>query len=311
MARVHRLRNEADSSRSTTCTLRNINNVRSKQVRLGKVTQYSHNSQCGRQGEQKETAHNSRKQTRYSYACSWESYIDGNIVSSTSHRFIQNFLAATAASKTEDSENSSNDSDDEQWQDLPGAEAGMHLVRDTLAGISKRSEDEGVKAMGRHARTIRMGRRLWESPPLEAHVQSLIEERFFDDGSFPPLKDVKAAVSAAKNPTEARPAPFRGKTLPSATLTTIAYGERLSTWLARVQVEDEAPTTEQMAVLQRVTERVLEEFRLEHEGLLLPKSHPERTKAEQPLLGFVHGAPGTGKSRVIRWVTRMFEEALG
>ena len=112
--------------------------------------------------------------SRYCYACSWESYIDGNIVSSTSHRYIQNLLAATTATKTEDSDNSSNDSDAEQWQNLPGAEAGMHLVRDTLAGMSTRSADEGVKAMGRHARTIRLGRSLWESPPLEAHVRSLI-----------------------------------------------------------------------------------------------------------------------------------------
>ena len=64
----------------------------------------------------------------------------------------------------------------------------------------------------------------------------------------------------------------------------------------RVQMEAEAPTTEQLAVLDRVAERVLEEFRVEHEGLSLAKSHPQRTKAEQPLLGFCHGSPGTGKS---------------
>ena len=45
--------------------------------------------------------------------------------------------------------------------------------------------------------------------------------------------------------------------------------------------------------------------------MFLAKAHPERTKAEAPLLGFCHGSPGTGKSRVIKWVTRMFVEALG
>ena len=55
--------------------------------------------------------------------------------------------------------------------------------------------------------------------------------------------------------------------MPSAALTTIAYGQRLSAWLDRVQKEDEAPTAEQLAVLYRVVERGLQEFRMEHEGL--------------------------------------------
>ena len=148
--------------------------------------------------------------------------------------------------------------------------------------------------MGRHARTIRLGRNLWESPPLETNVARLIHERFFDDGSFPPIKEVKTAVAQAKNPLEERPAPFAGKTLPTTSLSTIAYGQRLSAWLDRVKQEDEAPTAEQLAVFHRVSERVLQEFRLEHEGLLLPKALPERTKAEAPLLGFCHGSPGTG-----------------
>ena len=38
---------------------------------------------------------------RLSYAASWEAYLDGNVVSETSHRYILNLLAATAATKTE------------------------------------------------------------------------------------------------------------------------------------------------------------------------------------------------------------------
>ena len=47
---------------------------------------------------------------------------------------------------------------------------------------------------------------------------------------------------------------------------------------------------------------MLQEFRLEHEGL---------TKAGTPLLGFCHGSPGTANSLMIKWVPRMFVEALG
>ena len=104
----------------------------------------------------------------------------------------------------------------------------MDLVHQTLKGMCTKNAEEGMKAMGRHARTIRLGRTLWESAPLEPEVTSLMQERFFDDGTFPPLKEVKTAVAQAKNPLEERPAPFAGKTLPTTTFSTMAYGQRLA-----------------------------------------------------------------------------------
>ena len=91
----------------------------------------------------------------------------------------------------EDSENSSDDSDAEQWENLDVKAGSLELVRQTLQGMASRNAEEGLKAMGRHAKTIRLGRSLWESPPLEANVARLIEERFFD-GTFPPLKEPSA-----------------------------------------------------------------------------------------------------------------------
>ena len=69
------------------------------------------------------------------------------------------------------------------------------------------------------------------------------------------------AVALAKSPLEERPAPIQGKTLPSACLTTIASGERLAAWLQSVKLEEEAPTAEQLAILDRVAQQVLQEFR--------------------------------------------------
>ena len=134
----------------------------------------------------------------------------------------------------------------------------MDLVHQTLKGMCAKNTEEGMKAMGRHARTIRLGRTLWESAPLEPEITSLMQERFFDDGTFPPLKEVKTAVAQAQNPLEERPAPFQGKTLPSAFLTVVDYGNRISAWMGRVQLEEEAPTSEQLAILNRVAQRVLE-----------------------------------------------------
>ena len=103
---------------------------------------------------------------RYSYALSWETYIDGNVVSETSRRYITNLLAATAATKTEEEGDSSEDSDAEAWRHLDVHAGSMDVVHRALGGIAARSSEEGVAALGRHARTKRLGRRLWQSAPL-------------------------------------------------------------------------------------------------------------------------------------------------
>ena len=117
---------------------------------------------------------------------------------------------------------------------------------------------------------------------------------------------MRKAVAAAKKPTEERPAPFAGKTQPYVHLSTVAYGQRVRKWLQAVKTEKEVPTTEQFDVLSKVADRVLVEVRLQKEGILLPKGHLLRKVAEQPLLGLCHGSPGTGKSRVIKWIRRFF-----
>ena len=207
---------------------------------------------------------------------------------------------ATAAIRGEDSEDSSQDSEDDAFKTFDVEAGSLELVRQTLEGMAARSPDEGIQAMGRHARTIRLGRTLWQSPPLDKEVSRNIAEHFCDDGRFPQVGEIKKAQKAALNPSEERPAPFAGKTKPYASLSTIAYGHRRTSWLGGVQRGLEPPTAEQLAILIRVAERVLLEARLEKEGPLLHKSDPRRISEEQPLLGFCHGSLGTGKSRVIK-----------
>ena len=46
---------------------------------------------------------------------------------------------------------------------------------------------------------------------------------------------------------------------------------------------------------------------MESNGCHLPKSNVRRQDIERPFYGFVHGPPGTGKSRLIYWITRLFK----
>ena len=93
-------------------------------------------------------------------------------MSSTSLRYIQNILTATAATRTEESEDSSDDTDAEQYENFDLKAGNMDLVHQTLKGMCAKNTEEGMKAMGRHARTIRLGRTLWESAPLEPEVRA-------------------------------------------------------------------------------------------------------------------------------------------
>ena len=77
----------------------------------------------------------------------------------------------------------------------------LFAIRVLLAccsGLASKSAEEGKKAIGKHARTIRLGRSLWQSPPLTEHVSASMQERFSDDGTFSPWKDVERALTNAK-----------------------------------------------------------------------------------------------------------------
>ena len=132
----------------------------------------------------------------------------------------------------------------------------MELVKQTLQGLAAHSAEEGTVGLGRHAQSIRLGTKLWQSgnaaPPKPP------EETFFDDGTFPEMKDVKEAVQAAKKAVEERPAPFEGKTMPLANLTVTDFGNKLHDWIRAVQQEKASPTAEQLDVLRAVAERILQ-----------------------------------------------------
>ena len=100
------------------------------------------------------------KSRRRSYAASWEWYLDGNVVSQTSCRFIRNMLAITVGKTLvkDDDDEDRNDGEDHSDTEQYKAHAGsLDLVYNTLRGIAAHDEDEGKLAFGRHAACIRLG----------------------------------------------------------------------------------------------------------------------------------------------------------
>jgi len=248
-----------------------------------------------------------------SYVLTWMRYIDGNVVSETDVRLISNLLSATAprvVAKTDASDTDSDDSDMERFKSHAG---NMGLVHDTLKGIARHDTDEGRIGFGRYATCIRMGRDLWETPELNDGERRRATERFFDDGTFPETDTALKAAQEAMKLDDERPQAFKERTQPYAHLTVREYGARINDWFDRVAAEAEPPTTEQTALLRRVAARILREFAEEKIGdRAAEELHALDLEAEEePVRALVHGPPGTGKSRAIKFIRRLFEEALG
>ena len=108
-----------------------------------------------------------------------------------SRRLIVNLLAATAATQAEKQDDSSEDDNEESWHGVDVRAGDIDIVHNTLAGIAKSSSDEGKQALGRHARTIRLGRSLWQSAPLTKEDTRNMRERHFKDGTIPPMKQIR------------------------------------------------------------------------------------------------------------------------
>jgi len=250
--------------------------------------------------------------TRLSYAATWLQYIEGHIVSESNRHYIMNLLSATAARVIEhdiESGGSSSESDMDRWKGNAGS---MDLVHKTLRGIAAHDGDEGRFGVGRYAASIRMGRSLWETPPLNASERLRVKERLFDNGTYPDTKDTLKAALQAMQANDDRTAPFQYKTQPFAFLTVKEYGTRIRDWLQKIEQSKEPPTREQMSLIKRVADRVLHEFALKKEGDDVAKNASRATQHEKedPLIGLIHGQPGTGKSEVIKRIRQLFEEAL-
>ena len=89
------------------------------------------------------------------------------------------------------------------------------------------------------------------------------------------------------------------------------------TWFQNLEQEEIRPNPEQLNVLRGVRERLLTEIEL----LIAPRStqHVINGAAkkvrisdprEEPMRSLIHGFPGTGKSKVIQWIIRLFTEVM-
>ena len=97
---------------------------------------------------------------------------------------------------------------------------------------------------------------------------------------------------------------YGGSNKPRATLFGNVKKSQLETWLAGLAKREKRPNKKQIEYIQRIIDRVMLEAKEEDADKI------NSAKAE-PLLDFITGEPGTGKTEVLKWIREMFETQLG
>ena len=109
-------------------------------------------------------------------------------------------------------------------------------------------------------------------------------------------RSVKAASKREYTPR----CPFQGKSMPSVSVYGACTIEVLHRFLPMLQARVAPPTPERSRVVSAVVNRLLQEYDEQQRDTAHASIH-------EPLLLFVHGFPGTGKSQVIKWLIELFQ----
>lgn len=136
-----------------------------------------------------------------------------------------------------------------------------------------------------------------------------------EDGYFLSAADAKRAVEKhSKEANVDRAGLFEHATKPHARLQHTNCVERFKQWFDKQMQESAVPSNEQPVVLKTVRDRLLTEVELDAVGpgcCMAGKHKRKREDArEEPTRSLIHGFPGTGKSRAIKWAIRMFEGVM-
>jgi len=78
----------------------------------------------------------------------------------------------------------------------------------------------------------------------------------------------------------------------------------IENWLATLQREAKPPGPQQLQILRMILERCLVEAREIRRSII-------NSTKEEPLRHMIQGLPGAGKSELIKWIRRAFEEVFG
>ena len=273
-----------------------------------------------------------RSKDSLQWQIAWDEYVHGtpgpdgaktgNVVSEHARRLIQTFLTNTLG-KTQQADDEDQDADgsdadpeipplvlnvDEARQVLHSGITKDLLANDDgqeIADKEKPEEQKGTRKQDLrrriHASTNRRSAELWRTDDAQDNQQA---ERALDGPMHGESATSHLQARRENHDKDEEVRPYAGATAPKAGLYKSTAARSIDDWIASVRREKNPPNAQQLAFLEALATRLKTE--------IAEELGDSKTKTKQePLLDLVHGLPGTGKTRVIQWMRRLFEEALG
>ena len=256
-----------------------------------------------------------------SYEESWRRYQRGNVVSDHAVRYIQQFMQVMLGTGKNNDVELFQQHGPTRRKDFGDAGDRLDLgeVMEFLKPQSRRElmhrfddpddpEDKPKTAEGHRANVTT--RNIAADFTVDEHRQSLIEKALatvtttgIDD---PAANHHQALPEQAEPKKQKKDENEEEASRKKSTASVYArnYKQKYTTWLHHLKAQEKRPTEQQWAVLNAVHQRC----KLEHEEEAADKIN--KTDAD-PLLLFIHGLPGSGKTQVMKWLRSYFEQVWG
>ena len=234
-----------------------------------------------------------------SYRDAWKEYLRGHIVSGHAVKIIGNFLANTCCFSSHTPDEEEPEVSNKNLEKMPALSLSLSALHESLQQMTRALNLVGGGATGQVRRDVQSGcnlaDRLW-------NLQDLQKQKFGRTFTLQGHVPDRAAESETEEESDAGPG--RPPKVSAKVTVGIATRVEVAEWLAALQREEKPPGVQQLPILRLILERCLLEARE------IRSSSINKANAE-PLRHMIQGLPGAGKSELIKWICRAFQEVFG
>jgi len=235
---------------------------------------------------------------RCSWRHSWKEYARGHIVSWHSAKIISNFLAGTCCYSSHRHDLEEPEVDTKTLEKMPALSMSLNVLHASLQQMTDLSSSGGLTQIRKDVLGgCILADRLW-------NLKDLQQRRFGKHFTLRGHVDVTSDDEDMQEDSDTQANGTHGKKQRPVVTVGVANRIEIENWLAALQREAKPPGPQQLQILRMILERCLVEARE------IRRSTINSTK-EEPLRHMIQGLPGAGKSELIKWIRRAFEEVFG
>ena len=238
---------------------------------------------------------------RCSYREALKTYLRGHIVSKHSLKIIANFMAGTCCYSSQKGDVEEPEVDSKILEKMPALSMSLTALHESLQEMTQAIRLTGGGATGQIRKDVQGGcilaDQLWSLRKLQGHK---FGKTFTLRGHIDASPDDEDAENDKNTESTAN-----REWQPKATVSVgVATRMEIAEWLAALQRTANPPGEKQLQILRLILDRCWLEARE-------IRSNSINMTAAEPVRHMIQGLPGAGKSELIKWICRAFNEVFG